>query len=101
MCEKQANTFWQYSNERLVVSLSRPKGTKTHVLLFTFAFAQDEIITKYNCFASAPPFCLPSEGQEQVILILLTFSFIKTSAYANLNFGIIYSFGTVDNKCLE
>ena len=96
MSEKQASTFWQYSNERLV-SLSRQEGTKTHVLLFTFAFAQEEIITKYNCFASAPPFCLPSEGH----LILLTFSFIKTSAYASLNFGIIYSLSTVDNKCLE
>ena len=33
-------------------------------------------------------FCLPPEGHKQLILLLLTFSFFKVSAYANLNFGI-------------
>ena len=40
-------------------------------------------------------FCLPPEGHEKLLpllLLLLTSSFFKASAYANLNFGIPYTF---------
>ena len=52
MCEKQANTFWQYSTLRgwLVCHIQKEK---THVLLFTFVFAHEEIIVScpLNLFA--------------------------------------------------
>ena len=49
-----------------------------------------------RCALFKSNFCLPPEGHEQLLLLLLllllTFSFFKASAYANLNFGIPYTF---------